>query len=76
MKRSSLILALMAVVACSAPQVPESVTLSKDALLDKIKGGWAGQTIGVVYGAPTEFKFCGTIIPEGLLVCPICTKKR
>ncbi len=36
--------------------------LSKQALLDKIKGGWAGQTIGVVYGAPTEFNFQGTTI--------------
>jgi hypothetical protein len=25
-------------------------------LLDKIRGGWAGQMIGVAYGAPTEFK--------------------
>jgi len=39
-----------------------SLTLSKNALLDKIKGGWAGQTIGVVYGAPVEFKFTGTTI--------------
>ncbi|MCQ2183974.1 MAG: ADP-ribosylglycohydrolase family protein [Bacteroidales bacterium] len=43
---------------------PQSVTMSKDTLMDKIQGGWAGQTIGVVYGAPTEFKHCGTIIPD------------
>jgi len=36
--------------------------LSKQDLLDKIKGGWAGQTIGVVYGAPTEFNFQGSTI--------------
>lgn len=36
--------------------------LSHEELRDKIKGGWAGQTIGVVYGAPTEFKFTGTTI--------------
>jgi len=24
--------------------------------MDKIKGGWAGQTIGCTYGSPTEFK--------------------
>ena len=66
MRQSSIIAILTLVLAasCSAPKAPESVTLSKDALMDKIKGGWAGQTIGVVYGAPTEFKFCGTIIPE------------
>ena len=63
MKRVSFLL-LLCLAACCAPKAPESVTLSKDALMDKIKGGWAGQTIGVVYGAPTEFKFCGTLIPD------------
>jgi hypothetical protein len=38
--------------------------LPKALLADKIKGGWAGQTIGVVYGAPVEFKYQGSIIPE------------
>ena len=38
--------------------------LSKSQLQDKIKGGWAGQTIGVVYGAPVEFKYQGSIIPN------------
>jgi hypothetical protein len=40
------------------------LTLSKEALKDKIKGGWAGQTIGVTFGGPTEFKFNGTIIQD------------
>lgn len=35
--------------------------LSRAALLDKIRGGWAGQMIGVAYGAPTEFRSCGRI---------------
>lgn len=38
--------------------------LSHEQLKDKIKGGWAGQTIGVVYGAPVEFKYQGSIINE------------
>ncbi len=42
----------------------ESITLSKQVLQDKIKGGWAGQTIGVVYGAPVEFKYNGSLIDE------------
>jgi hypothetical protein len=46
------------------PLSGESFTLSKEKLLDKIKGGWAGQTIGVVYGAPVEFKYQGSLIPE------------
>jgi len=41
-----------------------SVTISKQVLQDKIKGGWAGQTIGVVYGAPVEFKYNGSLIDE------------
>ncbi|WP_106830881.1 ADP-ribosylglycohydrolase family protein [Parabacteroides pacaensis] len=44
--------------------VPKQVTISKEKLLDKIKGGWAGQTIGCTYGGPTEFKYCGTMIQD------------
>lgn len=40
------------------------VTLSKEVLFDKIKGGWAGQTIGCTYGGPTEFRFRGTMIQD------------
>jgi hypothetical protein len=45
-------------------QQPERITLSKEVLFDKIKGGWAGQTIGCTYGGPTEFKFKGTMIQD------------
>ncbi len=45
----------------SAP-VKETLILSQAVLKDKIKGGWAGQTIGVTFGGPTEFKYNGTII--------------
>lgn len=37
-------------------------TLTRQALEDKIRGGWAGQMIGVSFGAPTEFKSNGKII--------------
>jgi hypothetical protein len=37
---------------------------SLSALEDKIRGGWAGQMIGVSFGAPTEFRYLGRIIPE------------
>ena len=33
------------------------VRLSGDSLADRIRGGWAGQTIGCAYGAPTEFRY-------------------
>jgi len=42
----------------------KTFTLSKDALKDKIMGGWAGQTIGVTFGGPYEFRFNGTFIQE------------
>jgi hypothetical protein len=40
------------------------VTLSTAALKDKIMGGWAGQTIGVTFGGPYEFRFNGTYIQD------------
>ena len=39
----------------SAP--PATQTISLEQLEDKVRGGWAGQMIGVTYGAPTEFRF-------------------
>ncbi|MBS4061952.1 MAG: ADP-ribosylglycohydrolase family protein, partial [Bacteroidetes bacterium] len=73
-KRKVLILPVLAIlsalsfVACQQEksEVVEktSTILSHEALKNKIKGGWAGQTIGVVYGAPVEFKYQGSIIDE------------
>jgi len=40
------------------------ITLSKEELKDKIMGGWAGQTIGVTFGGPYEFRFQGTFIQD------------
>lgn len=40
------------------------LTISKQTLQDKIKGGWAGQTIGVTFGWPTEFVYQGTFIQD------------
>jgi hypothetical protein len=42
----------------------EKVNMTRAVLKDKIKGGWAGQTIGCTFGGPTEFKFKGTMIQE------------
>src|SRR5450432_3607747 len=38
--------------------------ISREALQNKIKGGWAGQTIGVTFGGPYEFRFEGTFIGD------------
>lgn len=45
-------------------ELPEKVSIPKDVLMDKIKGGWAGQTIGCTYGGPTEFRYNGTLIQD------------
>lgn len=44
--------------------VPGQVTISLQELRDKIRGGWAGQTIGVSFGWPTEFVYQGTFIAD------------
>ena len=49
---------------------PSEVTLSKETLMDKIKGGWAGQTIGCTYGGPTEFVYSGIINDKVPIVWP------
>ena len=64
MKHNSLIALLLLAAACAPAPQSKVVTLDREVLMDKIMGGWAGQTIGVVYGAPTEFKYCGTLIPD------------
>ncbi|HOL96761.1 MAG TPA: hypothetical protein PLH79_20650, partial [bacterium] len=45
-------------LALSAPSLFAQTlrTIPEDQLLNKIKGGWAGQMIGVSVGGPTEFR--------------------
>ena len=42
----------------------KTVTFTKAELSNKIRGGWAGQTIGVTFGGPYEFRFQGTFISD------------
>jgi hypothetical protein len=55
---------IQAIVSFGQSGASGMVTLPKETLKDKIKGGWAGQTIGVTFGGPTEFRFCGTMIQD------------
>ena len=57
------------VLLASCATAPESHyrEISLAQLRDKIAGGWAGQMIGVSYGAPTEFRHLESIIPEDRL---------
>lgn len=50
---------------CAQTATAEHVSISVAELTDKIRGGWAGQMIGVSYGAPTEFRYLNRMIPEG-----------
>lgn len=53
-----------AIVSCKPPAPSTSQNLTSTQLLDKIKGGWAGQTIGVSFGSYTEFRHQGTFIQD------------
>ncbi len=44
--------------------IPDTVQMSEDTLMNKIKGAWAGKVIGCSYGGQVEFKFNGTMIPD------------
>ena len=60
------LIGLIFALAALAPAAPPYRTLSLTELRDKIAGGWAGQMIGVSFGAPTEFRSRG-VINEGIL---------
>src|SRR6187402_891207 len=55
-----ILLSFMAIVCFSQ----KTITITKQELQNKIKGGWAGQTIGVTFGGPYEFRFNGTFIGD------------
>ena len=57
----------VALIALARPvhaQKARTVRLSRAELQDRIRGGWAGQTIGVTFGGPTEFRYNGTMIND------------
>ncbi|MCQ2183975.1 MAG: ADP-ribosylglycohydrolase family protein [Bacteroidales bacterium] len=65
MKKVVLAVLAICAVSCSSPvKYGSLVTIPDDVLMDKIRGGWFGQTIGCTYGGPTEFKYKGSIINE------------
>jgi hypothetical protein len=80
MKKSSLYLALLITasiicISCNKQadkkernSFPEEIAISKDTLMNKIKGGWAGQVIGCTYGGPTEFQWNGTMIDDNYTI--------
>lgn len=69
-----LIFVLLAVLFCSCSQL-QVRTISIDALRDKIKGGWAGEMIGVSYGGPTEFRYNSVINEDDIKWDPTSVKR-
>lgn len=61
MRRVSIAIAALLLIAGASSAVVGVRELALDDYLDKMKGGWAGQMIGVAYGGPTEFQACGKI---------------
>lgn len=62
---------IIALLSCQRNQQDNSgdyFSISKEDLLNKIKGGWALQTIGVTYGGPTEFRYKKQIIPDSVKI--------
>lgn len=66
--KKSIILNLLFLVVINFAQTKlvdnKIIKLRTETLLDKIKGGWAGQVIGCTFGGPTEFRFQGTMIQD------------
>jgi hypothetical protein len=62
-RRAATVLAICC-VALSCGQDTKKRSIELAALEDKVRGGWAGQMIGVSFGEPTEFRYLGRIIPE------------
>jgi len=58
-----LILLFIVITSCQ-PKQPQSITITKSELRDKIKGAWAAQTIGCTFGAPIEFRYNGTMVQD------------
>lgn len=56
--------ALIAAAGCARQGQARFRRLSVSEYRDKMKAGWLGQMAGVAWGAPTEFRWKGEIIPE------------
>lgn len=58
------LLLLVLIQASPVSRKTPELSITKKELQNKIMGGWAGQTIGVTFGGPTEFRFNGTMIQD------------
>jgi hypothetical protein len=63
-RRAATVLVICCVAVACGQTAKNQRSIELDVLEDKVRGGWAGQMIGVSYGEPTEFKYLAKIIPE------------
>ncbi len=61
---SKSVITLIVILFAISSQAQKTMTLTRQQLQNKIKGGWAGQTIGVTFGGPYEFRFSGSFIGD------------
>jgi hypothetical protein len=64
--KATVVCALILTGSAAAAGEAPARRMSRAVLEDKVRGGWAGQMIGVAFGAPTEFRSNGRIF-EGEL---------
>ena len=68
------ILLTAAFVLAGADGSATEITMTMEEFRDRMKGAWLGQSIGVAYGAPTEFKYNGTLVPDDKM--PVWSPER
>lgn len=62
--KKNLVIVFAILISTAVMAQNKNITLSRQQLKDKIRGGWAGQVIGVTFGGPYEFRFNGTFIGD------------
>ena len=64
MKGMGKVTVILAALFCAGTGSAAERTISAAEFRDRMAGAWLGQSVGVAYGWPTEFKCNGTLIPE------------
>jgi len=63
----SLIVIFASIQAMATAVEPAARRLTLAEYRDKMKAGWIGQMVGVGWGGPTEFRYCGRIVPPEVM---------
>ena len=63
-KIAAVTLAMFAAGGCATKDALRERRISMSEYRDRMEAAWLGQIAGVAWGWPTEFKFCGELVPE------------